>query len=169
MKISPVSSVLNYKAKVVSNSTLGVHKARHNEGLSKKEVAEHYNEQIKRIEAQKMRAIELQDFMQSNEVQKILDKLPKEDEVELDSLLKSNAGINGVDMIKPKKMMLYYIPATIINSNKINQYDSDFNRNKDYKDAAINHRKKVVQNDDGTIDKDGIVGWLNEIVEILNG
>lgn len=162
MKLSPVNTI-SFSAKYSSNSTLGNNSRKYNDGLTKEQIIEHFDMQIDRIELQKQKALELEDFMQSDEVKEILAQLPENDEVVSDSLLTSHE-INPINKIQPRRMKLYYLTNSYENLVKINRYD--YNKN----DRRTSFIQLAQNNDrDKSINKKGIIAWLKELVCILNG
>ena len=161
MKLSPVNA-LSFKAKYLSNATLGNYKYKFNNGLTKEQIAKDYDSQIAKIELQKQKALELEDFMQSDEVQAIIAQLPAEDEVISDSLLTTRNSISPVNKISLDRMKLYYMTDSPESISKISRYD--------YKiDDYNTHFCQCAQARDGKLDKAGIITWLKELVGIVNG
>lgn len=156
MKLSPVSNYMPFGAKYG-------HASKKYE--TKEEIVKHFDNQKDAIELQKQKALEFEDFMQSDEVKAILDKLPAEDKVLSSPLLMTGYKINLPDMVQPSRIKLYYYTNSAENISKINRYN--FKKN-NFPYGLVNISVYTAQNKDRSIDKKGIVNWLKELTNIIN-
>ena len=114
-----------------------------------KDITDDYDAAIENIRRQKQSAIELDEFMHSDEVKAALDKLPKNDSVKICSRYRGIYIKNGLHLMYLTDNGS--IISKILNNPNNERYFSS----------------KEAQNSDGSIDKEGILSWLNSICEVL--
>lgn len=156
MKISPVSNYMQFGAKYG-------HSSKNYE--TKEEIIRHFDKQIDVIEFQKQKALELEDFMQSDEVKTILEQLPEEDKILSSPLLMTGYRINLPDIVQPTRIKLTYYTNSADSISKINRYNFKANN---YPYGLVNISVFTAQNKDRSIDKKGIINWLKELRGIIN-
>lgn len=159
MKLSPINLQTSFKATVHSNRYRGdwLPTHRFKDGLTKQEVADCYDAHMGVIERQKRVALELQDYMNSEEIQEILNKLPEEDTVEIRSLLTTHNTVYGKNPIEPDDIELRYDPSP-----------NDTIRRRQLDNVYL--RSISVQKDDEerSLDKEKIANWLNTIADFFS-
>jgi len=120
-----------------------------------------YDNQIKKITEQKQRAIEFDEFMHSKEVTEIVDKLPKEDVLEIsgDYMLKTDD--NSMDTLSGDNP--YYDPQLENFRLRYNDFNKDGYGDISEDDELNCGDYSDTQNEDGSINKEGILDWLKKI------
>lgn len=151
MKLTPINSNMSFKARLERNigpKIVNPETQRPilhiNDPLNL--VLMDYDNAIERIRAQKARAIELDAFMHSDEVTQYIGALPQEDIVSIMYRPRNNEDLSEYNIL------LRYIPGNSISYTRT-QY-------RDYKDPRLDMK---AQNKDGSINKQGIIGWLTDL------
>ena len=142
MKINAVSSVNSFRGKLMFNSDIPSNGFK---SLSKEEIAQEYDKQIAIIQSGKKKAMELDEFMHSDKVTSLIDKLLEEDQIDIASLLSTEDSVDEGSMIKPEKFELFYYADTVEREIEAEKQSLDYIE---------------AQNDDGSINKEGILNWL---------
>lgn len=109
------------------------------------EMVKSYDDQIAKIQQQKVRAIELDTFMRTDKtVQELVKKLPKEDTLEM--VNNFCAYCHGDDSeLEMEDLSLLYVSERLDNPSEMESFE--------------------VQNPKGEIDKKGIIDWLKDLLE----
>jgi len=149
MKISSVNN-LNFGAKLISNMSTG-YSTKVRKSLSKEEISKNYDNQIKEIKKQKKVALELDEFLKSDEINELIKQLPEDDEVEIISLLND------------RPMRLEYYPKATKYKARLWQLSISQNAYK-----PVNYNICPAQNEEGELDKNGIKTWLEKVANALN-
>lgn len=130
------------------------------EERSKTQILQSYDDQIDIIKKQKQRAIELDEYMHSKEIKKILKQLPAKDFVEINHMFAGDTGsVEGKDgdyVIPCSHMICYYHKSNEENEKFQELYDSRGG------DLHIDIQKR-----DGSIDKKLIKNYLKSLIEIF--
>lgn len=118
---------------------------------AKKDIIKSYDKQIELIQEQKKRALELDDFMHSKKITKLIEELPKDDVVRV-----------------ANKFCFKVTP-----DNNLKRYDHlvGFFHKEDadnFERSSLSDTFISVQKKDGSIDKDKIERYLQEMVKIFN-
>ena len=121
---------------------------------TKQETMESYDKKIRELKLLKKQAKEFDEFMRSDEIKLLLQKLPEQDEV----ILRNEYTLRdkGWDDIQAEPFELLYI-----------QDEEKYEFIKPSGKYASEKHFRFVQNNDGTINKDGIMIWLNNLVHLF--
>ena len=124
---------------------------------TKKQWLDSYDKSIKRIQKQKERAIELDTFMRSDEVKAKLEQLPSSANIQMISNLWIGDGEieNGAEL-EINDLMLDYDGA-----DKLKYFSSPNIIN-----IMQDKRLCCAQTKNGEIDKDGILAWLDTMINL---
>ena len=144
MEVLPINSI-NFSAKI-KRSKLNTQECTI-KNPSKKDIARFYDKEVQDIVRQKEFVLELDSFIHSDKVkEKVETKLPKKHLFEVDSNL-IFYGHDDLSIIPP---FLFYTPR---NSKGEQIQDT----------IGFSH----TQNDDGSVNKEGILNWIDELIEIF--
>ena len=111
---------------------------------SRTQMLNEYNTKMKALAKRKEAAIEFDTFMRSNEVQEVMDSLPKNSEVNF---------FCGYDSDYMDNSLPFFIKYT---NNQEGVKDCDCLNN-----SEVNKLYLVDMNQDGSFDKGGIINWLS--------
>lgn len=160
MQINSVSQI-GFGAKLMRNSKVinpGNPETSHCKSTSKQDMIDSYDRQIKKIEAQKQIAIEFDEFMHTPEVQEKVKSLPKEDELEMGTKFTiSDSDEYGFDMTEP---CLVYECHNDDSADKLYSLDR-------MEQGDVVYFQDT-QNEDGSINKQGIMDYLDKLVNFFN-
>ena len=121
---------------------------------TKQETMSEYDEKIKELRFLKKQAKEFDDFMRSDEVKLLIQKLPDEDEIVMrNECISEDRGWNDIQ-IKPFE--LSYV-----------QFEDKCEFIKPCGKYAREKYFPFVQNNDGTINKEGIKAWLWNLTQLF--
>ncbi len=153
MKINPIS-LNSFKAKLVRDPKPGDN----TKSSSKEEMVQSYNKAIQTIQKQKAVAIEFDTFMRTPEVKEIVENLPKEDRLIMDT--KYYAEVTGYGELARSTMGLTY------------ESDDPF-VNAAFEQLSSEERAEVsglvdVQNPDGSLNKKGITDYLKRLKDFMD-
>lgn len=140
MNIQSVNST-SFGAKLLRQTKVARDKAtgeKYNKECTKSQLIKSYDSQIEKIKEQKKRAMELDTFMRSDEVMKLVKKLPKNAEVEVASKFELNFDSSNEDIILENARIIY--------------------ENDNPESCCLEAIDAQMQ--DGSIDKKGIIKWL---------
>ena len=146
MKIS--SQNFNFTARLSRNpSDFGYEK-------TKQETMADYDEKIRQLRSLKKQAQEFDDFMRSDEIKAMMQKLPVYDEV----VMRNECSFEdkGWDDIQARPFELMYIQQE-------DKYEFIQPTGRNTKDKYF----AFIQNSDGTINKEGIKAWLENLVYLF--
>ena len=130
MNISPISST-SFKARIIGQTD-----AKGN-SFTKSQMIKTYDDQIAKINAQKLRAIELDTFMKSDEITSLAQQLPDDTTIEVASNYSGVMDETSQGNITPEHALLLYCDE---NEDIVDTFDA--------------------QNDDGSVNNEGIINWL---------
>ena len=148
MKIYQNNNAVNFCASIVRpyksaiNSDLGF------EPATKKDMINFYDRQIKELQRQKKEYLELDEFMHSDEIKKMIEKLPEEDSI----LMQRHCN-------KDNMLRLEYESQ----SDFINKEIMHFMKNPEYSDVF----QFIPFNHNHELDKNGIKIWLSKLLHIV--
>ena len=126
---------------------------------TKEDFLKSYNDILLAVHKQKARAIELDEFMFSDKVQKEVEKLPEDVIIEMNC----DANMDYIKRNEPWKGMYIQLHDT-----------REMERRELYPNGAVNNRRvhelsqMRVQKKDGTINKEGIISWIKGLQEYFN-
>ena len=144
MKINNISN-----SQVCFNAKLVRKKNDDDKSASKSDLIKSYDKQIEAIQAQKKRALELDEFMHSKKIAKLLEKLPQTDEIRVSNELKFETDSEGE--LKVSRHKIGYFQANENGHNGTSSISNTF----------VNVQKK-----DGSINKDKITRYLQTMIKI---
>ncbi len=111
---------------------------------SRTQMLNEYNTKMKALAKRKEAAIEFDTFMRSNEVQEVMDSLPKNSEVNF---------FCGYDSDYMDNSLPFFI--------KYNEKHTDVSDSNSLNHSEVNKLYLVDMNQDGSFDKGGIINWLS--------
>lgn len=164
MRISQISTTPLYafRAKLTRNTEY----AKDAEGkpciksTTKKDLISSYNNRIQALRVQRDAAIELDNFMRSDKMKRCLDKLPKQDEIEMISKFETmNVQDDGTVEFNPICLMYKFEDPK---SQKAVKHAEYLGSNK-----ADELSMCYVQNEDGSINKKKIITYIVDIARFL--
>ena len=164
MKISLISNLRqNFKASLKNQTYIDYWGDRREH--TQYEVTNSYDSQIKAIQKAKEKAKELDTFMRSDEVQRILSTLPDNRIVEMHNKFEADTSYSDDEISIHTPYLEYYYKH-----QQNNGEDEDENKNKseDEVESDIDKRSLFVckYNINGQLDKDAIINWLHRIRQL---
>ncbi len=160
MYIGKVSNAASFAAKIIRQQDLNYDFQTGKQSInysSKKDVTDSYDKQIFALQRQKAAALELDEFMHSDEVRELVSKLPENDEIEICNKFYNNAE-QGEDLKLEHHHILFDH-----NSDCPDKKWSGLSREEQYKLSYVD-----VQNKDGSIDKQKIIDMLKNLTQFFN-
>lgn len=140
----------------MSNISFGAQITRNFDGVcsdTAQKVVDGYDKEIQKLIKQRDNAIELDTFMNSKEVKQLTKQLPKKDLVDIQQSIyhdRNEDSITGVQYVVRDDKSWDKLFKTTIHPEKRD-------------DLAF----EQVRKEDGSLNKEGILGWLNHLVEFF--
>lgn len=157
MKINPISNFRqNFRANLGNQTYIDYWGNRRE--YTQYEVINSYDSQIKAIQEAKKRVQELDTFMHSDEVQKILSTLPNDRIVEMHNKFEADTTYSDDEIS-------IHTPYLEYNYNHKQSNSEDENKSEDEVEPDIDKRSLFVckYDEDGQLDKNAIINWLHRI------
>ena len=148
MAVNRISNI-SFGAKIERETIRHLYSPKIIEKPTLEQVMNDYDEAINNITWQKKSAQELDEYMHSDEVKAIVDKLPPNDTITIHSKFKGSYAKNGFHLSYSTKSAS--VIKRILKHSKKNEHYSDF----------------PAQTRDGSINKEGILHWLNTIADMV--
>ena len=168
MKINPISNFRqNFKASLKNQTYIDYWGDRREH--TQYEVTNSYDSQIKAIQKAKEKAKELDTFMHSDEVQRILSTLPDNRIVEMHNKFEADTSYSDEDISIHAPYLEYYYKH-----QQNNGEDEDENKNKNKNEDEVEVESDIDKrslfvckyNINGQLDKDAIINWLHRIRQL---
>ena len=114
----------------------------------KKQIAREYGARIAKLLQEKQTVLEIDEFLNSKEAKATLNKLPKEDIINISTPKNENEAFS-----------LTYQDSTVFNRLTLQEFE-------DWKGSEMDVFFPIKK--DGTLDKKGIIKWINKTVEFFD-
>lgn len=115
---------------------------------SKSQIAREYDARIAKLLQEKQTVLEIDEFLNSKEAKATLNKLPKEDIINISTPKNEN-----------ETFSLTYQDSTVFNRLTLQEFE-------DWKGSEMDVFFPIKK--DGTLDKKGIIKWINKTVEFFD-